>query len=56
MGASLNVGLLLFQVFQVFQLFQVFQVYTVKEFFVRDPFRNLLLFAERLSEEEARSE
>lgn len=28
----------------------------LKEFFVRDPFRNLLLFAERLSEEEARSE
>jgi hypothetical protein len=27
----------------------------LKEFFVCDPYRNLILFAERLSEEEARS-
>jgi len=27
----------------------------LKEFFIRDPFRNLILFAERISEEEASS-
>jgi hypothetical protein len=27
----------------------------LKEFFLRDPFRNLILFAERISEEEASS-